>query len=311
MLKFDWKILTVGAVAASLGLAACGVQTSLNEAVTSLSASPYLQVRFTATASGSGSGNTRVQQALTRLSFDVLESSTSGSSLSQSVGKINSEIKVNVGSQSLVDLRDVGSNLYVFVDATALAKIPGVDLSPQELSSLQLAYGGRWFELPGSLLNSYLPTTTKSKTQSAKDQAAVQQIIKSVTSVIEATKYTTLPNGGYSETGSLASIAKAILPTIDKLSGDQVHHGAVPGSYKIGVTMSGATATGGSIQITAPNGTAGNETIGLDATVTHASDSIVAPTGATLITSALLKGLLGQVPGTTSTATATTTTLLS
>ena len=301
MSKINWKLVPVGALVASLGLAACGAQATLNQALSSVDASPYLQMHVTASVSGSGSGVTQAQKVLSLLSYDVSEVSTTGSPLSSSAGKIDSEVKVEVGSQSLVDLREVGTNVYVYVDLTALAKIPGADVSSQELATLQLILGGRWFEIPESLLNSYAKAPKQDPAKVAQDQADVQQLIKSLTKVIEATKYTTLPGGGFAQTGKLATIAKALLPTIDQMSGRQLGSGAVPGTYKIGVTLSGTTATGGSIEITAPNGTAGNETVGLNATIAHQSLSIDAPSGATVITPQLLKGLEGQLsPASTS-----------
>jgi hypothetical protein len=89
-------------------------------------------------------------------------------------------------------------------------------------------------------------------------------------------------------------VVTAVLPTVQSLESTPVHPSSVKGSYTITLTMSGSTATGGSITITAPNGTQGNASVGLQATVTHNNDSIVAPSGATVITKSLLKGLLSQ-----------------
>jgi len=77
---------------------------------------------------------------------------------------------------------------------------------------------------------------------------------------------------------------KALLPTIESLdpsAGASV--GAVPGTYTLTLTNSGSVATGGSISITAPEGSGspGNATVTLTAAVTHDNDAIVAPTNAT------------------------------
>jgi len=292
--KPGWKIASVGALAASLGLSACGVQASLDKALTSVGSSPYLQIHLTASASGLAPGGDQVEQALPALSFDVYEASTNGGALAQSSGQINSEVKVNAGSHTLADLRDIGANVYVLVDVSALSAIPGVNLSPAELGSLAMLVGGRWFELPASLVNSYIPAASKDLAPTAKDQAVVQQLIKDVTGVIEATKYTTLPDGGYSQTGTLDSIAKAVLPAIGQLGGTATSNPAVPGTYKVSITMSGSSATGGSMQITAPNGASGNATVGLTATISHATLDVVTPAGATTITPAMVKLLMGQ-----------------
>jgi hypothetical protein len=68
----------------------------------------------------------------------------------------------------------------------------------------------------------------------------------------------------------------------------------VKGTYTVAFTMSGSTATGASIGITAPNGTKGNATLTVNATVAHANTPIVAPANPTVITTALLKELLSQ-----------------
>ena len=288
----QWKIFAVGAVVASLGLAACGVKASMDQAISSLGASPDVQVHLTGSVSGPDSS--QAQAALNVLTMDMRYSSASGAALSQSKGNVNSEVDVNVGSQSFVEVRQIDSNLYLLVNVSALSDIPGVNLSQAEISTLQLTLGGRWFEFPKSLIDTYLPTSAKVKAQAAKDQGAEQKILDEVSSVIEATSYTTLPGGGYSQTGSLESIVKAVLPTVETLSGHQIHPSAVKGSYTIGVTMSGVTATGGSIEITAPDGTSGDQSISLHATVAHAALSVAVPAGATVITPALLKGLLAQ-----------------
>jgi hypothetical protein len=300
--KSDWKVFSVGAVAASLTLAACGASASLDGAVSSLGASPYLQVHLTATFTGAGSQ--QVQQILAGFSYNVIEASTTGQALSQSVGNIDSEIDVNVANQTLLALREVGTNLYFELNALPLANIPGLGLTPQKLAAIELVVDNRWFEVPQSLITSLVPSSTPTEAQTAKEQALVQALLKSLTKVIEATPYTTLPGGGYSQTGTLASIAKAVLPVVAQAEGTNTgssfsafsfHTGKVHGTYTLGVTLSGSTATGGSIKVTAPNGSSGNATLEVDATVAHDTVTVAAPTEATVLTLALIKELEGQV----------------
>jgi hypothetical protein len=292
----------VGAVAASLTLAACGASASLDGAVSSLGASPYLQVHLT--ASFTGAESSQVQQILAGFSYNVIEASTTGQALSQSAGNIDTEIDVNVANQTLVALRVVGTNLYFELDAQALANIPGLGLTPQKLAAIELVVDNRWFEVPQSLITSLEPSSTPTKAETAKEQALVQAVLTSLTTVIEATPYTTLPGGGYSQTGTLASIAKAVLPVVAKAEGANTassftaisfHTGKVRGTYTLGVTLSGSTATGASIKITAPNGASGNSTLEVDATVAHNTVTIAAPTGATVLTRTLIEELEGQV----------------
>jgi hypothetical protein len=291
------KILVVGVLAASLGLASCGVTASLDQAVSSLGASPNVQIHLTASASGSQS--TSAEGILRLLSFDMNYSNPTGAPLSQVTNKVNADLIVNVGSQQLLDVRAVGENAYILVNASAISQIPGVHVSSTELAEAQLLLGGRWFELPESLVKKYAtaekasplaPTAATTK----KDQAIEKKIIDALTGVIESTPYKTLGGGGYSQTGTLESIAKAELPIIRTLSAAISLPTTVKGTYAIAFTMSGSTATGGSIGITAPNGSKGNSTVTLKATIAHANDAIVAPTNVTVITPALVKGLLAQ-----------------
>jgi hypothetical protein len=292
MKKSNWKVFSVGAVIASLTLAACGATASLNSAISSVSASPYVQVHFT--ASFSGAGSQKVESTISTLSYDVIESSTSGQPLSQSTGNVNAEIDVNVGSQALASIRVIGENFYLEVNPQALASLPNVNLPSQTVAAIELLLDNRWFEIPASLITANEPAKPTGA-QTAKEQAIVQQIVNDLTTVIEANPYSTLPGGGFSQTGTLQSIISAVLPTVEKLDSSVTDPGKVPGTYTVAMTMSGSTATGASISITAPNGTSGNETAEIDATIAHAAITVSAPTDATTITPAIIAQLEGQV----------------
>jgi hypothetical protein len=283
------KIFIIGLAAASLGLSSCGVTASLDQAVSSLGSSPDLQLHFSATASGTGSA--QAQKILNVVSLDVRYSNPSGGPLSQSNGAASTELVVNVGSQTLADIRVINSNAYLLVNVATVASIPGVNLSQSELSAAELIFGGHWYEVPESLINASLPTSTKVTAEASKQLAAEKKILDEISSVIETTKYATLPDGGYTQTGTLESIVKAVLPTINSLTSTPIQSNSVKGTYTLTVTTSGSAATGGSITITAPSGTSGNQSVGLSVTVAHANVGISVPTGATVITPALLKGL--------------------
>jgi hypothetical protein len=287
--KASW---IAGFVVASLGLSACGATATIHSAVSSLGSSPDVQVHVTGTVSGTGTA--QAQQILSAMSIDMEYSNPNGGALSQAGSAVSSEIVVNVGTQTLADVREVSGNVYLLINVNTLSSIPTVTLPSSEMSALQLVLGGRWFELPKSFIDSYVPAKSTSTAATAKDQAAAKKVFDALSKLINTTPYTTLPNGGFSQTGSLESVVTAVLPTIQSLAGTTVHPSNVKGNYTITLTMSGATATGGSITITAPNGTQGNASVGLQATVTHNNDGIVAPSGATIITKSLLKGLLSQ-----------------
>jgi hypothetical protein len=286
------KSLIAAFGAAALGLSACGASATFNGAVSSLGSSPDLQVHLTASASGAGT--TQTEQVLGAISLDVDYSNPTGAALSQSNGKANAEIIVNAGATPFIDLRVVNDTLYLEVNVTALSNIPTVNLSPSDLAAAQLLIGGRWFQIPTSLLTSSLPATTKIKAEAAQDQAAERQIADALKKLIDTTPYTTLSSGSYSETGSLTSVVKAVLPAFESLGGSSATLISIKGTYTLGLTTSGTTATGASIKITAPNGTQGNASVELTATIAHANDSIVAPTNPTIVTKSMLEGLLAE-----------------
>ena len=289
------KFVIVGMVAASLGLSACGttVKASLDQAVNSLGSTPALQVHLTASLSGSGMG--QAESVVKKLSIDMRYWNPTGAPLSQAGKNVNSEIVINLAGSPVADIREVDTNDYVKVDLTNLASIPGVNLPSSELSAAQLILGGRWFEVPKSLITSELPpssaATATAKAQAAKDQVIAKKLIDALSKLIDTTKYTTLSNGAYRQSGSLTSVVTALAPTITSVSPTTVIPSTVQGSYTLTLERSGANATGASVTITAPNGAKGNASIGLAATISHDDDTIVAPSGAVVITPSLLKGL--------------------
>jgi hypothetical protein len=286
------KFLIVAFAASALGLSACGATASLNGAVSSLGSSADLQVHFTASATGAGTA--QAQPVLNALSLDVNYSNPSGSALSQSGGKANVEIIVNAGGAPLVDLREVNDALYLEVDVSALSNIPSVHLSASDLAAAQLVLGDRWFKIPTSLLTSSFSQTSKIDANSAKEQAAAEKIADALEKLIDTTPYTTLSGGGYSQTGSLASVVKAILPTVESLGGTSDDASSVKGTYTLSLTTSGTTATGASITITAPNGTQGSDSVTLTSTIAHANNSVSAPANSTVVTRSMLEGLLAD-----------------
>ena len=281
------SLIVLGVVLSSLGLSACGAKTTLSQGVASLGASANLQVHVSATVSGAGSA--QASTILKELSLDLRYSSTTGAALSASANAVNAEIIVNVKGSALVDLRVIDSNVYAKFDLAGLAAVPGTNISPSQIAGAQLIFGGRWFEVPKSLLASALPTPSAAqKAQAVANAAVARKIIDALTKVIDTAPYKTLPGGGYSETGTLQSIVLALSPTLVGI----MHSPAptnVKGRYTISFTLSGSSVSGGSLSITAPNATKGNMTATVSASVTHDAVSVDAPKGATVITPALLK----------------------
>jgi hypothetical protein len=290
-------VLVLGAAVASLSLSACGAGTkaTINQSVASLGAQPNLQIHFT--ASVSGAGTSQAQQVLNDLSYDIKYSNPSGGPISQSTGKSNIDVSFNVGSTSLLELRGIGSNVYLILDLSPISSIPGLNLTTQdqsELAAAQLLLGGKWFEIPASLIKSELPSSDASKANAAQESALAKKVIDALSKLIDKGHAKALSSGGYSETGTLESVLKAVAPTIASLDPSASTAGPVKGTYTLTLKGSGGVANGASITITAPSGKGnGNASVGLSASVTHDNDPIVAPTNATVITPALIKQLLG------------------
>jgi hypothetical protein len=289
----------LSAVVAALGLSACGTTTkaTINTSITSLGAQSNLQIHFTANVAGSGTAE--AQSVLKVVSMDVRYDNPSGNPISQASTKVDGEVTFNVGAKQLLDIRVVNGNAYLNVDLTAVNSIPGLPLTAQDLSELaeaQLFLGGKWFELPAKLAKSEIPKSSVSKVQATKIRGIEVKIFDALSKLIDNGHAKSLAGGGYSETGTLASVVKAVLPTIQSLDSSVTQPTNVKGTYTLTLTNSGSVATGGSISITAPqgNGTPGNATVGLSATVTHDNDPIVVPTNVTVITPALIKQLEGS-----------------
>jgi hypothetical protein len=284
---------------ASLGLSACGTSTkaTINQSIASLGAQADLQVHFA--ASVTGAGTTEAQKVLNLISMDTRYVNPSGNPLSQANPKDESEIVLNVGDKALLDVRVIDGNAYLILDLTAVNSIPGLPLTAKvqsELAALQLFVGGKWFEVPSSLVNSLVPKSAAANAQTAKEQAIGKKIIDALTNLIDSGNATSLASGGYSETGTLESVLKALAPTIASVDPSAPTFGPIPGSYTLTLTNAGSVATGGSIAITAPEGSSGsgNATVTLGATIAHDNVAINVPANATVITPALLQQLRGS-----------------
>jgi hypothetical protein len=288
-----------GVVAASLGLSACGTSpATFNSAVSSLSSSPDVEIHLTATASGPDTA--QAQKYLSAISIDATYVNPTGANLSQATS-LNAEMTVNINNSAALDVRTVGGNLYVLINASALQGIPSLPISTNDLSAVDALFGGRWFELPKSLLNSYLNTErAKLKAEGAappvtsKEVHEEKSIIAALTKFVESAPSTTLSGGGYSETASLQAFVNALWPTVKSLDPSSLAEPTdVKGSYTLTLSTAGSTVTGGSVSITAP-GTGGNDTVGLQVGVTHSGATVVAPANPTVLSESVLKGLLND-----------------
>jgi len=134
------KYWMIGAVlAASLGLSACGTSpATFNSAVSSLSSSPDAEIHLTATASGPGTD--QAQKYLSAISLDATYVNPTGANLSQATS-LDAEVTVNIANSALLDLRSVGGNLYLLINASALQSIPSLPISANEISAVNALFG--------------------------------------------------------------------------------------------------------------------------------------------------------------------------
>lgn len=287
-------LLVLGVVASTLALSACNSSTkaTINQSVASLGSQSTLQIHLTGTVTGTDA--VQADPVLKLVSVNLDYANPSGDPLSQASSTLTEEITINVGSKTLLDLRAIDGNDYLDIDLTSLSAVPGINLPSSELAALQLAIGGRWFELPKSLIDSVAQqNATANKAKAAADVALERKIIDAITKVIDNAPAKALSGGGYSETGTLASIVRAVWPTITSVTKTTIpaSAAAVKGTYTLTLTNAGSTATGASVTITGPGGGAQIKSLGLVASITHNSETITAPSGATVITPSLLKQL--------------------
>lgn len=292
--KWNWKMASLGVVT-SMSIATVGFAGPVKTAVSSIDAQPYLQIHLTAKATGMGASAVKSARVINALSFDVDEQSTSGASIATSTNHVNERIDIKAGESTVATLISVGENLYVNVDISGLSKIPGVTLSRQELASAQLLFGGRWFEFPSSLILKNLPKTgVATAAQLTRTKLIKRELITALTKLLGQTQFTTSANGVYSKSGTISSVWDALAPILRRAGLNSSAPTTAPaGTYTATLTTSGATASGATLDLALQDGKSGHLNLNLAATFEHAVFNVAAPSGATVVTSAMLSSLLG------------------
>ena len=299
MAKWNWKIATLGVVT-SMSVATIGFSGPVKSAVASIDAQPYLQIHLAASATGTGTSATKAARLLNALSFDVNEQSTTGASIAASPNNVNEQIAVKVGETTLATIIRVGAKVYLNVDISGLAKVPGVKATASQLGSAQLLFGGRWFEFPSSLILKSLPKTgVTSVAQLANTKLIDRKLTSALTTLLDHTQFVSSANGVYSKSGTLASVWDTIRPLLQR-AGIKI---SLPktqpiGTYSATLTTAGTTATGASVALSVHSATSGQLGLKFTATFEHAALNVSAPTGATVVTPAMLSALTGLASGT-------------
>ncbi len=283
----------VGLLAAgALGLSACGAQATLNGAVTSLGASPYLQLHLTGSLASADPAYADAQSVAKDLSLNLDYASANGANLSAAGTSVDSEVLLSVSGTTVLDARSIGGSLYVEFNLSSLGSLPGLNVPPTSIAAAGQMLDGRWFELPQSLLAQVAAAHQPSAAQVARAQSIAQAMIKALSTLVEGAPYTS-SNGTLAETGTLQSVVDAVAPVLGPVTGATPP--TVSGTYSISLTTSGTTATAGSVTITS-QGTSAHPapspvTVSLQATASHDAVPVATPAGAIVVTPSMLAQL--------------------
>ncbi len=275
--------------AGALGLSACGAQATVDQAVTSLGASPYLQLHLTGSLASADPAYANAQSVVKDLSLTLDYASTNGANLSAAGTSVDGEVLLDVAGTTALDVRSIGGNLYVELNLAPLASLPGLNVPPGSLGAAGQMLDGRWFEIPQSLLSQVAAAHQPSAAQVARAQSLARAAIKALSTLVEGAPYTS-SNGTLTETGTLQSVVDALAPVLGPATGATPP--TVSGTYSISLTTSGTTATGGSVTITSA-GTSAHPapspvTVSLQATAGHDTVPVATPAGAIVVTPSML-----------------------
>lgn len=282
-------LVGVSALVAAIALAACTsatTATTIKQFVGSIGSQQYVQVHLTARVTGQVPADRA--RVLDELSIDVHAANPTGGSVTAADQNASVEILVNLGSATLADVRIVDSTLYAKVDLAALGSVPGVGIPPLELAAAQLFLGGRWFELPRSVVQHLAPPPTRQEIATSSQIEA--RVIDALARYIDSSRHAKTA-GEFTESGSIRQLESALLPVVSGVEHRQIAPVAVPGSYVLRLSTSGTTVKGVTLSVTAPTATGGVATATFTMTVTHDPVSVVAPAGATAITPQLFRDL--------------------
>ena len=206
---------------------------------------------------------------------------------------------------ALGQLRAVNGNAYVLLDVAHWAALPlqwGAS-AQKTLSSLDLAVGERWFELPSPMLkrleaqgaaSSSVPSVIKRA--GASPAAFRNLLVGAVSKLVGGLDLKEAPSGGgnltFSANGSLKGLASDASSV-----GRALHMTGVPGltaptnqgTYSL---VMSTTAAGRYIaHINFGLQVAGKGSVTLSLAFTHAVEPVVAPQGAKVVTSQMLSGM--------------------
>ncbi len=284
--------LVLGTVAsAALVLAACGSSAPASIRLLLKSIPNSSNAQFTLTASASGAGMQKATPVLKVLSFKLFVSNPAGASLTtaKAIESSNVELVVYVKGSKALDVRKVGSDVYLEANLTAFSSIPGFPKSAaQSFAQAQALFGGKWFELPSSLVQGLTNKKPATKTKVLHSVSMVEAGAGIVIGYVEGLHHTNISNG-YKVTATLNAAANALYAQLRAIDPSISKPTSTQGSFTLTVTGSGSSASGFSLSVTAPNGKKGLATVAFHTGISHNAQQVSAPKGATVITPQLLQ----------------------
>jgi|GEM_PF-5029080 len=215
------------------------------------------------------------------------------------------ELSVSYAGTELAQSRFVNGNAYVLLDVSHWAGLPvawGASVK-QKLSSLDLAFGERWFEVPGALLKQLeakaggpasLPPALG---QAVTSPAALRQLsVTVVTKFVAGLDFTEEPlpggNDSFSAHGSLASLDGAVLAVARSLRLSEAPSQlpqAPTGTYSL--VMSTADAGHYVAQVDLGLQVQGQGALTLAISFAHTPEQVTAPPKPTVVTPSMLAGM--------------------
>lgn len=246
----------------------------------------------------SGVGTAKYAKLLTGLDLTVSSQKTSKPGGA-------GELSVSYAGVELGQFRFVGGNAYVLLDVSHWADLPvswGAS-AKQGLGSLDLAFGERWFELPGTLVkrleakagssSSFSPVLGHAVTSPAALRQLSVQVVTKFIAGLDLTE-SPLPGGNdsFSAHGSLASLEGHFLSVARSLHvpGLPAQVSQAPrGTYSVVMATAGAGRYIARVDLGVQ--VQGKGALELAIAFAHAPEPVTAPQGATVVTPSMLAGM--------------------
>jgi hypothetical protein len=298
-----------GATSTTAAKLAASPKTTAQTELGSLAASRTVQLTLSIKSASIPATSTSVvkneRQLVEGFRLVINESADANTALNKAGSKTGTEVDVDYGTTALAKFIVLDAkHAYVYVNAHGASALP-LTLSAadqQEVSGTMAILGGKWFELPDSLLKAAAAkaktaTTTPSgatATTTLNEQQALADVQEVESALLKSSTVKSVP-GGVQISGSLAKLESGVLPTIAKIGASvgtkvptTVPAKTATGTYVATVSGNGSTLTGLTIGITTPSGS-GSMTLG----VAHANVIVAAPASSTPLPPSLLQELTG------------------